>query len=380
MKEGSRAAAALPQAEARSDSGAAWGAATLPLRASLSGLYGTGARLHRRLGRAAAARAGGRPGCVVVSVGGLTVGGAGKTPLAAALARGLHERGFRVALASRGYRGSGREPVQLVSDGARIHSDVARSGDESLLLAAHAPGVPVWVGRDRRVVAHHAVATFDAEIVVLDDGFQHHRLARDRDLVCVDGTAGFGNGHVLPWGPLREPIGALRFADWLCVVDPLPDGAWPEAVLRFAASGRPVLQARRRPRFLTSLDHRVREPLSSLRGRAVGLLAGVARPGSLRRTLESLGARVVAERVFADHHAYRARDLRGLGLRAREWVTTEKDALKILPHWLEGVKLSVLGIEMELEQPEAFFDPIRRLVLRRRASSGPADSDPRSRR
>lgn len=369
------AAAAAPRGEAGSASAVAWRATTLPLRAGLSGLYGTGARLHRRFGRAAAARAGGRPGCVVVSVGALTVGGAGKTPLAAALARGLHERGLRVALASRGYRGSGSEPVQLVSDGARIHSEVARCGDESLLLAAHAPGVPVWVGRDRRVVAHHAVAAFGAEVVVLDDGFQHHRLARDLDLVCVDGVAGFGNGHVLPWGPLREPIGALRFADCVCVVDPLEAGDWPEAVVQFAASGRPVLQARRRPRFLRSLDHRIREPLASLRGRAVGLLAGVARPGSLRRTLESLGARVVAERVFADHHAYRARDLHGLGLRTREWVTTEKDALKILPHWLGGVKLSVLGIEMELEQPEAFFEPIHGLVLRRRTPAGPALSD-----
>lgn len=353
-------------------------AGTLPLRALLSGLYGTGARLHRRLGRAAAARAAGRPGCVVVSVGGLSVGGSGKTPLAAALARGLYERGFRVALASRGYRGSGREPVQLVSDGARIHSEVGRSGDESLVLAAHAPGVPVWVGRDRRVVAQHAVAVFDAEIVVLDDGFQHHRLARDLDLVCIDGTAGLGNGHVLPWGPLREPIGALRLADCVCVVDPSEDGAWPEAVRRFAASGRPVVQARRRPRFLSSLDHRAREPLASLRGRSVGLLAGVARPASLRRTLESLGARVVAERVFADHHAYRARDLRGLGPRVREWVTTEKDALKILPRWVEDVKLSVLGIEMELEQPEAFFEPIRALVLRRRAAAGSARRTPRA--
>lgn len=378
MKEGSRAAGSGQRAETRSESGAALRAVTLPLRVLLSGLYGTGARLHRRFGRAAAARAGGRPGCVVVSIGGLTVGGAGKTPLAAALARGLHEQGFRVALASRGYRGSGREPVQLVSDGSRIYSDVARSGDESLLLAAHAPGVPVWVGRDRRVVAHHAVAAFDAEIVVLDDGFQHHRLERDLDLVCVDGTAGFGNGHVLPWGPLREPIGALRFADCVCVVDPPEDGAWPEAIRRFAATGRPVLQARRRPRFLTSLDHRAREPLACLRGRSVGLLAGVARPGSLRRTLESLGARVVTERVFADHHAYRARDLRGLGQRVQQWVTTEKDALKILPHWVEDANLSVLGIEMELESPEAFFEPIRNLVLHRRVSVGPAVRAPRS--
>ena len=333
-------------------------------------VYGSVARVHRRLGRWF--RGGrGRPSCAVLSVGGLTVGGSGKTPVAAALALGLHRRGRRVALASRGYGGDNTRAVLVVSDGRCLFSSVGEAGDEALLLAAHAPGVPVLIGRDRLVVGHHAVSSFDTEILVLDDGFQHHRLARDLDVVCIDGRAGLGNRRVLPAGPLREPCSALRDADWLCVVDGgVVDGDGDEGgaagtsekeadlIADFVASGRRVLRARRAPRDLTSLDRKRREPLSSLVGRSVGLLAGVGRPGSVRRTLESLGARICAERLFPDHHAYRPADLESLDPAAREWITTEKDALKILPAWCPDTRIAVLGIEVEFEDETATLDAV----------------------
>ena len=308
----------------------------------------------------------GRPACAVVSVGGLTVGGAGKTPLAARLARALHERGWRVAIASRGYKGAGRERVTVVSDGRHVVSSVAVSGDESLLLAAHAPGVPVLVGRDRRVVAHRAVAAFDAQIVVLDDGFQHHRVARDLDLVCIDGASGLGNRKLLPAGPLREPVASLRHADWLCLVDGdaqprgsergVEDLRQRELVASFEERGGQVLRGRRQPKTLVSLDRTQRRPLEWLSGRRVGLLSGVGQPGSVRRTLESLGACVVSERRFRDHHAYAPDDLRDLDPGPSAWLTTEKDALKILPEWLGGVGFWVLTIEFEIEEEDAVLD------------------------
>jgi len=132
--------------------------------------YGLGARFHRAFMRWRAPGRG-RLSCAVVSVGGLSVGGAGKTPLAARIASDLHQRGWRVVLASRGYKGRAKEAVTVVSDGAYIHSKVALSGDEAFVLTAHAPGVPVLVGRDRRIVGHHAVSAFDAQILVLDDAF-----------------------------------------------------------------------------------------------------------------------------------------------------------------------------------------------------------------
>jgi tetraacyldisaccharide 4'-kinase len=320
--------------------------------------YGLGARLHRAVARRLVA-ARGRPSCAIVSVGGLSMGGAGKTPLAAALASGLRRRGLRVAIASRGYRGASREPVTIVSDGSHVRASVEAVGDEALVLAAHAPGVSVLVGRDRRLVGHRAVSLFDTEVLVLDDGFQHHRLARDLDIVCVDGASGFGNGHVLPWGPLREPLSTLRFADWLCLVDPVEGRSPPAAVEAFEASGRPVWRAHRRPTALVALEEGEPEPPSRLAGLRVGMLAGIARPASLRRTLEALGARVVAERLFPDHHAYAAGDLGGLDPGVDLWITTEKDAFKILPRWLGDRELRVLRIEIELEEERALLDRLQ---------------------
>jgi tetraacyldisaccharide 4'-kinase len=310
--------------------------------------YAMAARLHRGwMKRSRPAR--GRLACAVVSVGALTIGGAGKTPVAARLALGLSKRGWRVVLASRGYRGTSRDRVRLVSDGVHVRSTVEVSGDESLLLAGHAPGVPVLVGADRRIVGHHAVSAFDAQILVLDDGFQHHRLARDLDIVCVDGVAGFGNGRVLPAGPLREPRSVLGEADWLCVVDGGESGSRGEGIAANEGAGLNVIRAKRRPIDLVRLDRGESRSVESLAGMRVGVLAGIARPASLRRTLESLGAIVVRDRLFRDHHFYQASDCVGLDDSLDLWVTTEKDALKILPTWVEGVPFFVLRIEAEFE-------------------------------
>ena len=311
--------------------------------------YALAARAHRAwMKRGEPAR--GRLACAVVSIGALTVGGAGKTPVAARVALGLSKRGWRVVLASRGYRGSSRDRVRVVSDGTLIRSSVEEAGDESLVLAAHAPGVPILVGRDRRIVGHHAVAAFDAQILVLDDGFQHHRLARDLDIVCIDGLAGFGNGRVVPAGPLREPASALAEADWLCVVDGDQGGSIGRAIAERSRNASELIYACRRPVELIRIDQGERRSLDSLGGSSVGLLAGIARPASLRATLERLGAQVKVERIFPDHHAYRASDCRGLDASVAFWVTTEKDALKILPDWISGVSLFVLRIEAEIER------------------------------
>jgi len=327
-------------------------------------LYGLGARLHRAwMKRSLPER--GRLACGVVSIGALTVGGAGKTPVAARVAQGLAARGWRVVLASRGYRGRSRDPVRVVSDGRFIRSNVEESGDESLVLAAHAPGVPVLVGADRRVVGHRAVAAFDAQILVLDDGFQHHRLARDLDIVCVDGVSGFGNGRVLPAGPLREPRAALAAADWLCVVDGgQPDSRGAEIASQEGQSLE-VIHASRRPTDLLRLDHSERRSAESLEGARVGLLAGIARPTSLRKTLEGLGASVVAERTFPDHHVYGLEDCAGLDDSVDLWVTTEKDALKILPDWVTDVPFFVLRIEAEIEEEAEVLDRIERRLRER---------------
>ena len=341
----------------------------------VSWLYGAGAALDRRLHRAGWRRRR-RLSARVISVGNLVVGGAAKTPLAAWLASALHGRGRKVALLSRGYRRRGGEAVQIVSDGRRVLASSREAGDEPLLLAALAPGVPVLVSRDRGEAGLRAFSAFGAELLILDDGFQHHRLHRDLDLVCFDGSLGLGNRHLLPRGPLREPLGALRYADALAVIDgPLP--ADDRELLEELAPDLPRFAATRRARGLRPLGGpRALTPLAELDGARVGLLAGVARPAGVRRTLEQLGARVVAERLFSDHHPYRPGDLRGLADQAPRWITTEKDAVKLAPDWAGGARIDALAIELVPEAP----DELLAFLERRLRQSPPADASGATRR
>jgi tetraacyldisaccharide 4'-kinase len=328
-------------------------ATRLPLL-PLSWLYGAGAWVHRALYRKGVFRRSHFPGHVV-SVGNLVVGGTGKTPLAAWIAAGLRRRGRNVAIASRGCGRRGSEPVIVVSDGRFVLSRAEVAGDEAMVLAAHAPGVPVLVGRNRALVGWRAVSVFGADVLVLDDGFQHHGLHRNLDLVTFDGGLGCGNRRVLPRGPLREPARALRHADAIGVVDgPLPaaDAAFIERI----APGARRFGARRAPVRLRPLGGGAAASPELLKDAEVGLLAALADPAGFRRSLESLGARVVAERTFCDHHRYRERDLRGIAAEAPLWVTTEKDAIKILPPWVGRADVRVLQIEPEVAEPDLLLD------------------------
>jgi len=330
--------------------------ALAPLTA-LSWLYAAGATLHRAWWE----RGPGRPArlpCRVVSIGNLVVGGSGKTPVAAWVAAGLASRGWPVAIASRGYGGRGAGAVEVVSDGRYVRGRAERVGEEPMLLAGLAPGVPVLVGRRRDTVGRRAVAAFDAQVLVLDDGFQHHRLAKDVEIVAFAG-AGLGCGAVLPRGPLREPLRALSRADAILVVDgPLP--APDEARVARAAPRAARFELMRWPAATRPLAGGAREPAAKLAGSRVGVLSGIARPAALRDTLRGLGAHVVAERAFPDHHRYRSADLAGLAADAELWITTEKDAGKILPSWTEGAEVRVLELATEFPAGDAFLDWLER--------------------
>ena len=319
----------------------------------LSWLYAAGAVLHRAWWERGPRRPV-RLACRVVSIGNLVVGGSGKTPVAAWVAAALARRGWPVVIASRGYGGRGAAAVEVVSDGRFVRGRAEVVGEEPMLLAGLAPGVPVLVGRRRDTVGRRAVAAFDAQVLVLDDGFQHHRLAKDVEIVTFSG-AGLGAGAVLPRGPLREPLAALARAHAILVVDgPLPEA--DEARLARAAPRAARFALSRRPAWTRPLAGGAREPAAKLAGRGVGVLSGIARPAALRETLESLGAHVVAERAFPDHHRYRAADLAGLANEAPLWITTEKDAGKILPSWTGAAEVRVLELSTEFPDGEAFLD------------------------
>jgi tetraacyldisaccharide 4'-kinase len=340
--------------EEREQSG--WRAAGLLPLVPAAWLYAAGARMHRALYAPGRMRKTKLP-IRVLAVGNLVVGGTGKTPTAAWLASALRQRGHRVALASRGYGRSKcrQNPVLIASDGRYLKSRVEIAGDEPMLLAAHAPGVPVLVGNDRAHVGLRAIAVFGTEVLVLDDGFHHHRLQRDVDWVTVDGHFGFGNRWVLPRGPLREPIAALRHADAIGVVDG-PLAAEDEALIARLAPDAIRYAARREPVSVRALGGGAEASPETLNGAAVGLLSALARPASLRNTLEQLGAKIIAERCFRDHHRYRRQDLRDLHREAPLWITSEKDALKIMPEWTGRADLRVLSIRLKIEQPDSLLD------------------------
>lgn len=314
------------------------------------GPYRLGARLHRWL----RTRRQVRLPAQVVSVGNLLAGGSGKTPVTGWLARELHASGRKVAILSRGVGGRRGDRVNVVSDGRHLLLGAREAGDEPVLLAAAVPGVPVLAGRNRVALGHRACAVFGAEVLLLDDGFQHHRLYRDLDLVCVDARLGLGNGHVLPRGPLREPPGVLRLADAIVWTraprDFEPERAEPRVVRRLAP-GAPQFAVGLEPEGLRALDGSEAQPLEWLRGRAVGVFAAIARPDRLSQTLAGLGAQVAELRTFRDHHLYTRRDMAALPAE-RPWITTAKDAVKIPPEWTEGRSVLVLEERLVARAPE----------------------------
>jgi tetraacyldisaccharide 4'-kinase len=307
------------------------------------GLYRAGAYLHRTAYDRGFRRRERLP-VHVISIGNLTVGGSGKTPVVAWLARELRTRGRKVAVLSRGVGGRRIRSVNVVSDGNRILLSPSEVGEEPVWVARVARGVPVLAGANRTALALRARAVFGVEVVLLDDGFQHHRLSRDLDLVCLDAGLGLGNGHVLPRGPLREPAAALARADALL---------WTRAPEGSGLPGSPPNFPRECPQFvLPILPTRVRalgsarqEPVTWLQGARVGLLAGVARPDRFEHQLERLGAVIEGRRLFADHHPYKRGDLQGLDAELT-WITTSKDAVKIPAAWAGDCRVWVLEEEV----------------------------------
>ncbi|MAJ59124.1 MAG: tetraacyldisaccharide 4'-kinase [bacterium TMED88] len=328
-----------------------------PLNVVLSGLskiYGPLARIHRGLW-SSGIRTPRRLDCCVISIGSPVVGGAGKTPTAAWLARALQSRGYRVALATRGYGGRSRRGVQLVDWKARRVASADQVGDEALILSHHAPDVPVWVARDRGLAGLRAISTGGAQVLVLDDGLSHHRLFRDLHIVSLDAGAGLGNRKVLPLGPLREPLEAIAAVEAVGVVDGVLKTADEQEIARWTPDAFRY-QAVRRPVAVRGLKRNSLESPASLNGARVGILCGLGCPAAFERTLLNLGAEIVARRFFPDHHAYVKSDLVGLSEQASLWLTTEKDAVKIMPSWVQDFELRVLEIELTVVESEAFLD------------------------
>jgi tetraacyldisaccharide 4'-kinase len=302
---------AVPPALTQLWYGNARGAALL---APLASLYGGVTGLRRRAYETGLlARYG--VGSPVVVVGNLTVGGTGKTPLVAWLARELQAQGYRVGIVSRGY-GRRERAAQLVA----AYASWEDVGDEPLLLAQNT-GCVTAVGADR-VAAARLLSVHGMNVIVSDDGLQHLRLAADCRIVVVDGERGFGNGRLLPAGPLREPLAQLRTADAVVVNGAAPAAVLPGNLPQLAAV---LIEMQLVPGAACALAGNARRALESFAGAPLHAVAGIANPARFFRMLRSFGLEVI-EHAFADHHPLVASDLEfGDDLPV---LMTEKDAVK----------------------------------------------------
>jgi len=288
----------------------------------------------------------------VVSIGNLTVGGTGKTPAACMLAEWALDEKYSVAVLSRGYGGRYKTKTLEVSDGQNIYAGPAEAGDEPYLLARKLPGVPVIISKKRYLAGALAHKKFGINFYILDDGFQHLDLERDLDLVLMDGSDPFGNGHLLPWGPLREPVDQLERADAF-IITRAHHGVTGDDLTGFLKKRFPD-----KPLFLS--DHapeRIIFPNKSetydpefLRGKPVVAFAGIARPEVFIETLKNLGVELVFFRAFEDHHIFKHNEIHDLinkkeRLRANYLLTTEKDWVRMENFAHECPELAYLTIK-----------------------------------
>ncbi|MBN1102132.1 MAG: tetraacyldisaccharide 4'-kinase [Deltaproteobacteria bacterium] len=343
-----------------------FGPLTLPL-ALLSMLYGLGVRLRVKAWEKRQRRS--LPG-FVVSIGNLTVGGTGKTPAAMMLAEWALREGHRVAVLSRGYGGKYDREILEVSDGHDIKVGPREAGDEPCLMATRLQGVPVILARKRYLAGIHAHRRFRSDFFVLDDGYQHLDLKRDLDLVLMDAVRPFGNGHLLPWGPLREPISHLSRADAFLVTGTWPDtdgtGGDLAGLLKGRFPGKPRFDGTRLPDRIVFPNRKEDHDRRYLKGKRILGFAGIAGPTRFRDTLSGLGAEVVSFHPFRDHHDFTSEEIRQLvewkdRLGASFMVTTEKDWMR-LRGGMDHPDLGYLSIRLNLSSN---FDGLTAMIRER---------------
>lgn len=321
----------------------------------------------------------------VISVGNITLGGTGKTPVVEHLARLLHSRGRKVAVISRGYRRKtgprwrrikekilGAPTTRIVSDGNNILLNSQVAGDEPYLLAANLDGIPVLINRNRAKAALYAVRRLKADTIILDDGFQHLGLKRDLDIVLIDSNHPFGNNHIFPRGILREPPRNLSRADMILVTK-AREGQQEElkSQLRKYNQKAEILECRHNPVYLRDVRTSIKASLEFIKGTKAATLAGIANPYEFEQSLRELGVEVIYSRRFADHHSYTQQELIDTLNRADKrgaeiLLTTEKDAVRF-PRLPPGkIPVFFLRVQIDSVREEGDFGREVLRCLRRR--------------
>ena len=325
-------------------------------------------------------------GCLVVSIGNLTVGGTGKTPIVEKFAKALTAGGRRVAILSRGYKSAkpsiktkikskiqgnpiSQEPPRVVTDGKEVFLDSETAGDEPYMLATNLEGVAIVVDKDRVKAGLHAIKEFDVDTLLLDDGLQYLRLKHRLDVVLIDKYSPFGNEKLLPRGTLREPPKNLKRASYIFITK--CDGSSNEELIkRIRKHNRTaeIIECAHKPKYLENIDSGEKLPLEHLKGKDIGTVSGIAVPESFEDGLKNLGANVELTRRYTDHHRYRKREIQKfidqcLNRDLDMIVTTEKDYVRFPDVDLnENMPIFFLRVEIGiLSNEETFEDCINRI-------------------
>jgi len=299
----------------------------------------------------------------VISIGNLTLGGTGKTPLVMYVARQLQATGRKPAIVSRGYGGTAKKSVNVVSDTKSILLDPIAAGDEPLLLAESLPNVPVLTGLRRSLVGRYAIDKFQCDSIVLDDGFQHLAVERDLDLVLFSARTLLGDGWVFPGGRLREPFSALKRAHGFVITG--VDAATKkkaDSFKRFMKASfpdKPVFMGDFLPVCMLHSQKTKTFAIDKAKGLYLYGFAGIANPESFRHTLQKENFKLVGFEPFKDHYKYSYRDAERLiktarGKKAQALVTTEKDFVKLRKHF-EDFPLLALKVELFMEEEFDLF-------------------------
>lgn len=302
--------------------------------------------------------------CCVISIGNITVGGTGKTPTAQKLAMQIKEMGYRVVILNRGYRSHWNRNIGVVSNGEKIFMTAHEAGDEAYLMAKTLPGIPVIIGKNRAVTGKYAVEKMNAEVIIMDDGFQHWRLHRNLDIVLVDTLNMFGNGCVLPRGVLREPLENLARGDLFILTKTDQSSKLSQMQLRKAISkynaSAPIVESVHNPKNFVEIAEWYKgitnhvKTLDEMRNQNVMVFSAIGNPSSFEQTLSSIGVNILEAVRYPDHHDYGMLEMqyiseRADSLNAVAMIATSKDAVKIPTEFIYSerkIPLYILNMEI----------------------------------
>lgn len=360
----------------------------------LSGVYRAGVATRLRRYRRAA-----KPqhylGTQVISIGNLTVGGTGKTPMVEMFARTLHQRGRTPAILSRGYKSKklnepqewhykdsgmpipAEEMPKVVSAGGEPLIKVKYAGDEPWMLAKNLPGVSVVVDKNRVKGGSFAVRELNADTLILDDGLQYLDLAHSTDVVLIDQNSPFGTGQMLPRGTLREPARNLSRADYIFITK--CDGSSNEPLIKKIRKHNrhaEIIECTHRPKHLENLFTGKQLSLDTLNDKYIAAISGIAVPQSFEKILKSLGANVEFHRVFSDHHSFEQKDIDRFMRRCvrrdiEMIITTEKDAVRFPRPAELDVPVYFLRIEVDILKGKDVWERLIDRICMEKAQADP---------